>query len=377
MQILKVIFILCLSSISYATFSVVPMGMSEGLQANTGTGNYNSSFPSYYNPAALSWVQKDHFSLSGLGFNSISAKSQQLNFKSERFSTANVFSVITSSMGNVAFFLYLPRDIESKFENSQWLNLQSGEIGTGRFSIREQWTVGGLSFAPRNETQDWWSYGFNLQFEYRDLQSSSLLYKINSSGNGGSFTSGESRKNHLGLSISFGSVYQITPRLSFGYVLTSPSLQITRGNTGDTLFLSYNYESSNAFLHAQQSQSTTPLASLPLRARSGLHWQGSNLSWSLDYEFKDQMDSLERQHNLTSGLGIRVGQKSELLMGVGRSLTTNLGINDSYGSRLTFGYLNRDKILSYSIGTYTWLPIKKDENTSSIYGLIFNTLYNF
>lgn len=365
---------------SAAQISILPLGSNEGLMANTGTGSTDLRFPSYYNPAALSWIHEKHFSFSGVALNSVSSKGDQINFQSQKISTTNLFAVLTPAMGNVGMYLFLPTDYEYQVElKESTLNLEANSTGFGRLVSREQVAVAGLSFAPRNIERDWWSFGINAQVEFQEQNSDYTFYKVKNTNDGGSLSAVNVKKSHLALAVGFGNIYQISSNFSLGYVITLPSFRLTRKNDSSSRFISYNYEVPGSFRSTGTVSPSDDLESLPFRSRLGLELKGSILTWRADVEHQESQKYFNKQINFASGFDINLSRSTSLLMGLRRNIEKNFGVNESIEATLvTLGMEMRSKEFINSLGGYS-LASGQGNNTSktSVYGLVFNTLYRF
>lgn len=214
--------------------NIIPLGDKEPLMANTGTGGLESSGAVYYNPAALTQLKGNSFSLSGSAYmryrfsaNPIAVvENSDLNYEANGFQTipTSVIGVRTFKKWHFAFSFLVP--MEFQYEGRQSWNINVAAIPfdfTLLQNYREKMFWGGLSAARRINEK--WSWGVSLYAQqYTYLSHTQLMAHSNLFG---TLTSQTERVRYSPLSaLVIGGLHRSGDRLNLGLRLSMPSIPV-------------------------------------------------------------------------------------------------------------------------------------------------------
>ncbi|MCX2743288.1 hypothetical protein OO013_05395 [Mangrovivirga sp. M17] len=154
--------------------NILPMGDTEPLMANTGTGGLASTGAVFYNPAALTMLEGTSFSLSGTAYLHYKFKAkpiatingQDLNYEAAGFQTIPTSVVMVKSFKEwkVAFSVLVPMDFRYEGLSSWSINGPDQTLDvTFLQNYKENMLLIGLSAAKK--INDYWSWGTSLYYQ--------------------------------------------------------------------------------------------------------------------------------------------------------------------------------------------------------------------
>lgn len=343
----------------YSSAQNNPIGLYEGLMGNSGVASFESSAPSFYNPALLSLRKTKSIVLGGNTISTISSKTNSAEASGSSFNPTYISSIdVFDSYAHELFIINL---IDANLVSES--TTANNKL---QFNTRTQNFAAGYSFAFPN---------FPMGFQVLLYQQSNSGIALFDGTTGTERTVGnikiDRRIFYTGFGIS--TILNFT-NYNLGFNYRSRQMQVT--DSDQSKYKAYLYDSAGGTLSEIQGNSKTELGR-PF-GNTLLVGQGFKIGaheFLTDSSFVESED-LNQSYSWRQSYGYRLGlsESHQFLVGLNHLINDKVRYfgQDAYCS---VGYSWKTRTYRTSVGLFLWN--EKLTQSSQIYGLTFNSEFSY
>ncbi len=350
--------------------NVLPLGDTESLMGNSGTGGIGSTGAIYYNPAALTMVEGNSLSLSGSAYLSFKFEAKplavingtELNYEADGFQTVPTSVIIVKKVKdwNVGFAALVP--MEFSYEGrTKWTI--PGEVGPDiNIKLNQNYSESiflvGLSAARK--INDTWSGGLTL-FAQNYTYKSILDFRSEVSSNPDFIFQNSHRETFAPTSLlAVIGLQKTMKKMNLGLRVALPSIQLF--GSADYYDYSYsNFDPSNIEVSQIDISNETAEFATPLDLRlGGTFFPFQKLTFTLDVAYRfpleydvyddpriDEHIATKGNFRANAGVEYLLNEKLSLYTGGAYTPTTLKSAGDEFGQNFASFFAGAKSISKY------------------------------
>ncbi len=363
MKIFVMTTLLLLARATYAQMDS-PIGLFEGLMANSGAASRSSTAASFYNPSLLLQRFDNAFNMGGTSIGTLSSESKGTSLNSSlQISPAYLSSLLVGT--DLVHEFFLANVLQGQFDFS---SIQSDLQFKGKAQIQE--LISGYSLAFKSIPLALQVLGRYTEFKEYGVTEGTL------SGVPGSYYVGRSEGEYKNLNLALGiSTHLDFGGYSLGFNLNTRGLNIYSNKVSRIKTYTHGTPNPDDFTIKEKNQTNISASNIEGRLVIGHGFRIGVHEFLTDTIFYEESNNLDR-YNLFQTFGYRYGlfESSQWLFGVSHELGPAVHYF-GHNMKLTAGYSWLTRKLRSSVGLY----FGKDETTASTqnYGVVVGSQYEY
>jgi len=353
---------LCFVS-STALAQSLPVGLYEGMMANTGVATTRSKAASYYNPSLLRQRQDNAFSLNGNSIGSINSKSEGSTFSSSLGLAPSYLSNLVVGDALVHEF-FVANTLQGLFA---WQAQTDETFFDAEANINRM--VSGYSMAFK-------SIPFAIQFLARYSEAKTFGVGESSFSAQGIYTLAKTKSEYKNLNVALGlSTHFQFDHYTLGVNFNSRGLSLYNHNKGSSKIFTHGSPTPGDFTVSENDKARATVTNEEGKLLIGHGFKIGNHEFLTDSVFAEESGNLDR-YTFTQSFGYRYGAADghQLLCGFSHRFGADV---DYFGQNFntSVGYSWKTRALRSAIGFY----YGKENTTieSSSVGIVFGSEYEY
>lgn len=347
-----------------AAAQILPLGLYEGLMANSGVATDQSTAASYYNPSLLRQRQDDAFSLNGNTLGTSNTKSGDSTISSSLSVAPSYLSTVLVGEALLhEFFLANTFQGKLSLQTTSNNNFYDAEMNMTRL-------VTGYSMAFK-------SIPFALQVlgRYSEIKTFGVSEFADTVNNIYSVTKIKSEFKNLNIALGLSSHFRFE-HYTFGVNFNSRGWSIYNQNEGSYKNFAHGAPSPSDYIVTEGDSVSSSVSHEEGRLALGHSFRVGDHEFLTDSIFSEASDNLNR-YTFIQTFGYRLGSPEEhqFLCGLGHTFGSEV---DSIGQSLnaSVGYSWRTRKLRSAVGLY-YSRTSRDTTDSSAAGFVFGSEYEY
>ena len=392
--------------------NILPLGDTESLMGNSGTGGIGSTGAIYYNPAALTMVEGNSLSLSGSAYLSFKFEAKpiavinntQLDFEATGFQTipTSVIIVKKHKEWSVGFAALVPMEFSYEGRNTWQIPLSSTSDFNIKFNQNYSESVFLVGLSAARKISDSWSAGITLfgqNYSYKSI----LDFRGEVSNDPTLIFQSSHRETFSPTSLlAVVGIQKTMEKMNLGLRVALPSLHLF--GTADYYDYSYsNFDPANIEVSQIDESNETAKFATPLDIRlGGTFFPFEKLTFTLDLAYRfgleynvyddpqiDEKITTKGNYRANAGIEYLWNDKLALYLGGAYTPTTLEGNEEQFGQDFASFFAGGKTISKYfetSLGIF--YSVGKGEGELSVgdgrttekytyFGIVLGTNYRF